>query len=637
MRSTAKPRPASFLRTLLIAVVAGRTLAPLNAAELWVAPDGDDRHPGSANQPLQSLTTALRKAREWRRLKNPAVDDGVRIVLRGGVYPLNQTLEIRAEDSGTETRPTVIRAADGEKPILSGGLIVEGWEPVVTDLPGLPPQASGQVWIADAPVFHGHTVRFRQLWIGGRKAVRAREPDGPQMDRLAGWDRPSQTAWIHACPDYSATALQGAEMTLLQMWEIARLRLSTIVEEDHRLRLTFHEPESRLEFEHPWPQPVMEPEGAPFFLSGTKAFLDQPGEWYQDSETGEILYWPRADESLTRDTVRVPALETLVRVAGSLDRPVGHVTFDGIQFQHTTWMRPTTQGHVPLQAGMYLLEAYKLKPKGTPDWRSLDNQAWIGRPPAAVVVEGAHHIRFQRCRFERLASTGLDFVRGTHDDLIEGCLFRDVGGNGIQMGSFQEGSTETHLPYDPADAREVCARETIANNVVTDCGTEDWGCVGICVGYGREITIEHNEVFNLPYTGISLGWGWTRTPNAMRGNRVLANHIHQVATRMADTAGIYTLSAQPWTVISDNAIHGIEMNPYVHDPEHWFYLYLDEGSSFITVTNNWCPEERFLANANGPGNLWENNGPTVPESIRRNAGLQPAFRDLLDVLKRRND
>ena len=72
------------------------------------------------------------------------------------------------------------------------------------------------------------------------------------------------------------------------------------------------------------------------------------------------------------------------------------------------------------------------------------------------------------------------------------------------------------------------------------------------------------------------------------------------------------------------------MSPDVHDPEHWFYLYLDEGSSFITVTNNWCPAEKFLANANGPGNIWTNNGPMVSESVRTAAGLEPGFRDLLD-------
>ena len=71
------------------------------------------------------------------------------------------------------------------------------------------------------------------------------------------------------------------------------------------------------------------------------------------------------------------------------------------------------------------------------------------------------------------------------------------------------------------------------------------------------------------------------------------------------------------------------MSPYVPDPDHWFYLYLDEGSSFITVRDNWCPAEKFLKNANGPGNVWTNNGPQVSEKIKNAAGLEPAFQDLL--------
>jgi hypothetical protein len=278
---------------------------------------------------------------------------------------------------------------------------------------------------------------------------------------------------------------------------------------------------------------------------------------------------------------------------------------------------------------MFMLDAYKLTPKGTPDWRSLDNQAWIGRPPAALAVRGADHVRIERCRFEHLASAGVDVSQGTHDSAIEGCVFRDVGGNAIQLGAFQENPIETHLPYDPADGRIVCARDRIANNLIADATNEDWVCVGIAVGYGREITIEHNDVGHVSYTGISLGWGWTRTVNCMRNNRVRANRIHDIAQRLADTGGIYTLSAQPGTIVSENVIEPIAVGEWAHDRKHWSYIYLDEGSSFIVVRDNWCPEEKFQRNANGPGNVWERNGPSVPREIADAAGLEPAFRDLL--------
>ena len=85
-------------------------------------------------------------------------------------------------------------------------------------------------------------------------------------------------------------------------------------------------------------------------------------------------------------------------------------------------------------------------------------------------------------------------------------------------------------------------------------------------------------------------------------------------------AGIYTLSAQPKTFVTENVVEKIYHPGYAHDPNHWFYLYTDEGSSFITVRDNWTEGEKFLQNANGPGNTWENNGPMVNDSIRANAG-----------------
>ena len=118
------------------------------------------------------------------------------------------------------------------------------------------------------------------------------------------------------------------------------------------------------------------------------------------------------------------------------------------------------------------------------------------------------------------------------------------------------------------------------------------------------------------------------TEEGMRDNRVFANYVHHYAKHLYDVGGIYTLSVQPGTVLSENVIDSIYKPAYVHDPNHWFYLYTDEGSSYITVRDNWCPAAKFLANANGPGNNWENNGPMVADSIRLKAGLEPAYKYL---------
>ena len=609
---------------------------PVRAAEFWVSPEGDDRNAGTKESPFASVSVAQRKAREVRRVAGAnAPEGGTKIVLRGGVYRLAEPLVFRVEDSGRENSPALIEAAPGERPILSGGVAVVNWRKPSEEIRGLPAIAKGNVWVADAPSAGGRPLICRQLWLDDRKAVRARTPNGDAMERLVAWDRAGREAGIPTALVATVKNFSGVEMVIEQQWEIAILRVKAMRVTGADTRVSFFEPESRIEFEHPWPQPILPPKGGgAFFLTGAIEFLDEPGEWCQEPATGRLIYWPRPGEDLARQTAVVPLLETLLAVAGSSDQPVAHVEFRGLEFAHAAWTRPAEAGHVPHQAGMPMTDAYKISPPGTPDKKTLENQAWIERLPASVIVNSAQHVRFERCRFEHTAASALDFVRGVQGATVEGCVFRDIGGTGIQLGSFREGGVEIHVPYLPADEREVTARIRIANNLLSDTANEYWGCLGIGAGYVREVTIEHNDISETSYTGISVGWGWTRTATVLRDNRVRANLIQRIATRLCDTAGIYTLSAQPGTVISENRVEAIAMSPYVDRPDHWFYLYTDEGSSFLTVRDNWCPAEKFLKNANGPGNTWERNGPMVSDAIKAAAGLEPAFQDL--SAKRRN-
>jgi hypothetical protein len=304
---------------------------------------------------------------------------------------------------------------------------------------------------------------------------------------------------------------------------------------------------------------------------------------------------------------------------------VTNFLFKGISFQHTGWLRPSNFGHVPHQAGMYMLDAYKLKTPGTPDKKTLENQAWVGRPAAAIEVSFARNTGFENCRFKHLASTALDYHKAVHNNLIKGNLFKDIGGTAILAGVYSDEASEIHLPYNPKDEREICDNMYIGNNIISNATNEDWSCVGIGAGYVRNIIIEHNEIEDVSNTAISMGWGWSPTTNAMKNNKIHANKIHHYGKHNYDCSGIYTLSAQPGSVISENYIDRIYKAPYAHLPSHWFYIYTDEGSSYFTVKDNWTPSQKYLQNANGPGNVWTNNGPQVDVIFKKNAGLQKEY------------
>lgn len=610
-----------------------------NAAEIWVATNGNDANTGTKQSPKRTIGAALRQARELRRLKDPSIQGGIHILVEEGEYVLDEPIFVRPEDSGTADSPTIIENAPGAKPAISGGVSIANWRKELRHITGLPASAQKHVLVADVPQTGEGSLLFRQLWVNGIKAIRAREANtDEEMSRILDVDKQKQEIWIPV-PQTGLPADAGQmEMVIHQMWCIANLRIKSIRKEGNKAVLSFYQPESRIEFEHPWPPPVIDKEhkmngNSAFYLTNSIAFLDRPGEWYEDVKTGKLYYWPRKGENMQTAWVVAPSLEKLVQVEGTIDRPVSYVFFKGLKFEYSTWLRPSLQGHVPLQAGMYLLDAYKLKPKGTPEKSGLENQAWVGRPAAAIEVSYANHTGFKGCTFTHLASTGLDYVKGTHDDEITGNLFTDIGGTAILTGTFSDEGFEAHLPYNPRDGREICTNESVNNNLIYNVTNEDWGCVGIGAGYVKGIKIVHNEVFDVSYTGISVGWGWTKAANCMSGNLIRGNKIHHYARHMYDVAGIYTLSVQPNTLIDSNYVDDIYKVSYAHDPKHWFYLYTDEGSSYITLKNNWCPSEKFLKNANGPGNVWENNGPQVSDAIKSSAGLQEQYRYLLNGVK----
>ena len=602
----------------------------LLAGEIWISPKGSDFNDGTRQSPKATLTSALRQAREWRRTEDNRIQGGITIYMEGGTYAFHEPVFIRPEDSGTKESPTIIRSVGDEKVILSGGISIKGWK------------KQGKVWVADVPAFNGRPLDFRQLWVNGKKAVRARDvEDFEKMNRICSVDEKNEILYVPAVSIRRLIDNKGnlkakyAEMVLHQMWCVANLRIRSVEVQGDSAAIRFHQPESRIQFEHPWPRPMVTTDGhnSAFYLTNARELQDVPGEWYHDIDARKVYYYPREGEKMQEAEVIVPAVETLVRVEGTVDRPVCHIRFEKITFSYTTWMRPSEKGHVPLQAGMYLTDGYRIDPKMQRNYLNhpLDNQGWLGRPAAAVRVVAARQIDFERCRFEHLGSTGLDYEEAVQGGVVRGCLFRDIAGNGLLVGSFSPAAHETHLPYNPADRREVCTQQQINNCYFTEIGNEDWGCLAIAAGYVGDVNIEHNEISEVPYSGISLGWGWTQTVNCMRNNRVHANLIHHYAKHMYDVAGIYTLGSQPKSYVTENCVHSIYKPGYVHDPNHWFYLYTDEGSSFITVRDNWTEGEKYLQNANGPGNVWENNGPKVDSVIRERAGLETGYKDLLNI------
>ena len=594
------------LSTLLLALLAPTLLL---AGNIFVAPTGNDTADGSKEHPLRTPHAALKLAREWRRTADPRTEGGITIHFEAGRYTLDRALYLRPEDSGTKLSPTTLRAAEGAegKVFIVGSLPLKNWT------------REGNLWVTDAPKEHGRPIYARQLWGFGGKIHRANLFGEGKMERMIAFDKEHRTITIPKPAIKGLDKAEGVEMMVHQRWATAILRIKEMRYEGDKAVVSFLEPESYLEFAHPWPQPVIGEErgNSSYTLLNAREMLDTDYEWWQDGATGKI-YLYAADPAINPNTttVYIPTEERLMTIEGAPKKAVEHIRFHGLTFADTAWNRPSEEGHVTLQGGFPFIDGYKLYEKeGFPWDRGLENQAWLVRPDAAVSVRNARHIRFEQCSFVALGATGLDLATNVHHSEVIGCTFRNIGGTALLAGSFGEGPTEVHIPYNLIGEEEgFCSFLTIEGNTITNATREDWGAVGIGCGYVHDVEIVHNTVSQVNYSAIAVGWGWTKHKTGMARNRIAYNTVRDYARQLYDTGGIYTLSNQPKSVIEYNTIYAPADAPYATNYRA-FCIYLDAATDGYTIRDNWC-EIPDSFGFNNPGKRIRFVGENSPKAVK---------------------
>ena len=124
----------------------------------------------------------------------------------------------------------------------------------------------------------------------------------------------------------------------------------------------------------------------------------------------------------------------------------------------------------------------------------------------------------------------------------------------------------------------------VDNNHVFDGGHVYPAGVGIWVAQSSHNIISHNEIHDLLYSGMSIGWNWDDAPNRCHHNIIERNHVHHVMQRvLSDGGAIYTLGASTGSVIRNNLFHDVW--PYQQPPIGWG-IYLDATTSGYLVENN---------------------------------------------------
>jgi hypothetical protein len=561
---------------------------------IYVSPDGNDAWNGTSPDisaqnkqgPVQSIQKALELIRyhngyQWHRLpavsgrrqpsspvlKRPDDITGIGgaagpavVCLREGTYTLDETVVITADES----YPITFTSFPGENAVIDGGVQISDLKEETIN--------GKTVWTANIPSVKSGKWDFRQLFVNGVRAQRARFPKKGWYvieDPMASYDdlakRVPQDRFKCKNGDIKAGwhNLNDIDMVMLSYWTEDRMPLKHVDPETNIVTTSVKSSFSMIDA-----HPFHGAGNARYWLENVFEALSEPGEWYLDKPAGKLYYMPLAGQTTSNTQVYAPRLKQFFHISGDKKDNfyTQNIRFKNITFRHAayTWDK----------------------------YRHTGNN-YGNSEPGLIYFTYARYCGIEDCVFEHIGPYAIDLDQGCTRIRISGNRFTDMGAGAIKMYSVsykeaQSGLTGVNL---------------IADNEIISGGRAFPGSPAIVATRVSSTVFAHNHIADFYYNGITMGGGGYYE-YAARENHVLNNYIHDIGQGwLSDMGGIYVHGIQPGTTISGNVIH--DVNKAVYGAQ---CIYLDDAASHIIVENNLCYRTNDdIINIKGRENIIRNN------------------------------
>jgi hypothetical protein len=562
-----------------------QSVALLNPVSMSAAPDSSVLYvspTGSGTEFSVCKPGNLLAAKARIRTLTGRMNTSLTVALYGGIYVLSEPIQFTEADGGRNGHKVIYKpVGPADVPVLEGGRQITGWQ-----------RLNDTIWTAPA----ADLADCRQFWVNGNRRERAASE---LTYSVTFWNDPKTTkpvdgVLVPAGAFANYDNLQDVELQFDHYWRNTHLPVidATFNGNGFNVRLDM---DNAAYTYGPLDQTTT------YRVVNARALLDQPGEWYFDRPTRTVYYYPIPGEDINRAEAYVGVLDRIVDFRGSsLTNKVTDIRLEGLTMRHNTWLYPNTAvwGYSPLQGEtLYYYEPER-------------GREWLMYMPGTVVANRSDRIELINNRIVESGAGGIMlFGQGVDNTLVEGNLIHDISGAGVVISNhFHQSIDEGRIVKDdgfsdvrdnvPAGLEAPCVGNIIRNNYLEGLGMEYKSSVGIHAYYPQHTDISHNELLNMPYSGLSLGWGWEYmvVSPVNHHNRVHHNRIGEYMRGLLDGGAIYTNGYQTANEVDNN--YG-----YNQAARSWRIgdsgaIYPDEGSRNVNFHDN------VLQNVNKWLHLW---------------------------------